>query len=82
MAKSKGLGDTIDKITTATGIKKVVNKVTGGGCGCGKRKAALNKAFPYKNNGTNPGNKKQSTGKTSNKIINKNRFVGSKVIKK
>ena len=72
MAKSKGLGDTIEKITTATGIKKVVNKVTGGGCGCGKRKAALNKAFPYKG---------QSTGKT-NKVINKNKFVGSKIIKK
>ena len=50
--KSKGLGDTIEKITTATGIKKVVDtvsKVTKKPCGCGKRKAALNKAFPYKN---------------------------------
>jgi len=43
--KSKGLGDTIEKITTATGIKKVVDtvsKVTGKGCGCGKRKEKLN----------------------------------------
>ena len=48
--KSKGLGDTIDKITTATGIKKVaeaVSKATGSDCGCGKRRDALNRAFPY-----------------------------------
>ena len=49
--KSKGLGDTIEKITKATGIKKVdnkVNKITGKDCGCNKRKEALNKKFPYK----------------------------------
>jgi hypothetical protein len=48
--KSKGFGDTIEKITTATGIKKIVNtvsKITGKDCGCNKRKEALNKAFPY-----------------------------------
>jgi hypothetical protein len=52
MEKSKGLGDTIEKITTATGIKKVVEtvaKATGKDCGCGKRKDALNRAFPYNN---------------------------------
>lgn len=51
--KSEGLGDTIEKITTATGIKKVVDtvsKVTKKPCGCKKRKEKLNKAFPYKNN--------------------------------
>lgn len=50
--QSKGFGDTIEKITTATGIKKVVDtvsKATGGGCGCSKRKDALNRAFPYGN---------------------------------
>jgi hypothetical protein len=50
MAISKGLGDTIEKITTATGIKSVVeavSKATGAGCGCSKRKDALNRAFPY-----------------------------------
>ena len=48
--KSKGLGDTIEKFTKATGIKKVVEKVTGKkDCGCNKRKEALNKAVPYKN---------------------------------
>ena len=48
--ESKGLGDSIEKFTEATGIKKVVEKVTGKkDCGCNKRKEALNKAFPYKN---------------------------------
>jgi hypothetical protein len=45
MGKAKGMGDVIEKITTATGIKKVVDtvsKVTGKDCGCGKRKEALN----------------------------------------
>jgi len=50
--KSKGLGDTIEKITTATGIKKVVDtvaKATGKPCGCQQRKDALNRVFPYNN---------------------------------
>lgn len=48
--KSKGLGDTIEKITTATGIKKVVEtvaKATGKDCGCSQRRDALNRVFPY-----------------------------------
>ena len=48
--KSKGLGDTIEKITTVTGIKKVVDtvaKATGKDCGCKARKKALNRVFPY-----------------------------------
>tara|TARA_R110000796_G_scaffold8646_3_gene28179 strand:+ start:559 stop:714 length:156 start_codon:yes stop_codon:yes gene_type:complete len=48
--ESKGLGDTIEKITTATGIKKIVDtvsKATGNPCGCGERKEKLNKVFPY-----------------------------------
>ncbi len=51
--KSKGLGDTIEKITKATGIKKVVDtvsKATGKDCGCNKRKDTLNKLFPYNYN--------------------------------
>ena len=50
--KSKGLGDTIAKITKATGIKKVVDKVakaTGKDCGCKERKDTLNRFFPYNN---------------------------------
>ena len=46
--KSKGLGDSIEKITTATGTKKVVHKIAGKDCGCNKRKQILNKVFPYK----------------------------------
>lgn len=51
MTKSKGLGDTVEKITKATGIKRVVDTVSkkvDKDCGCAKRKAALNKRFPYK----------------------------------
>ena len=46
--QSKGLGDTIEKITIATGIKKIVSKITKKPCGCGERKEKLNKVFPYK----------------------------------
>jgi hypothetical protein len=46
--KSKGLGDTVDKITTKTGIKKVVEALTpeGKDCGCDARKELLNRLFP------------------------------------
>ena len=50
--KSKGLGDTVAKITKATGIKKVVDKVakaTNKDCGCDKRQDTLNRFFPYNN---------------------------------
>ena len=50
--QSKGLGDTVEKFTRATGIKKAVDVVTKAmgkkDCGCKKRKDKLNKAFPYK----------------------------------
>ena len=46
--KSKGLGDTIEKFTKATGIKKLADSIPGG-CGCNKRKNILNNYFPYKN---------------------------------
>ena len=42
--KSKGLGDAIEKITKATGIKAVVDKIaeiTDTDCGCDKRKSLL-----------------------------------------
>ena len=38
MKKSKGLGDTIAKITEATGIDKLVKFVAGEDCGCDERK--------------------------------------------
>ena len=45
--KSKGLGDRIEEITKATGIKAVVELINGGECSaCAKRKAKLNKLFP------------------------------------
>ena len=44
--KSKGLGDTVEKLTEATGIKKVVEAITDD-CGCQERKEKLNKMFPY-----------------------------------
>jgi len=49
--ESKGIGDTIEKIAEATGVRKVVKvieNVTKKPCGCQKRKEKLNKAFPYK----------------------------------
>ena len=50
--RSKGLGDTIDKITKATGLKSlsdIASRALGyRNCGCDKRKAWLNKQFPYK----------------------------------
>ena len=49
--KSKGLGDTIEKITEATGIKQGVealSKALDWDCGCEERKEKLNALFPYK----------------------------------
>jgi hypothetical protein len=45
--KSKGLGDTIAKITEATGVDKLVKFIAGEDCGCEERKEKLNKLFPY-----------------------------------
>ena len=47
-AASNGLGDTVEKLTKATGIKKVVKFVAGEDCGCDQRKEKLNKLFRYK----------------------------------
>jgi hypothetical protein len=50
-APSKGLGDTIEKITEATGIKaavEVFTKATGIDCKCEERKAILNNLIPYR----------------------------------
>ncbi len=45
--KSKGLGDDIEKITEATGIKKLVKFIAGEDCGCDARKEKLNKIFRH-----------------------------------
>lgn len=44
---SKGLGDTVAKVTEATGIDKAVKFVLGQDCGCDERKEKLNEIFPY-----------------------------------
>ena len=46
--RSKGFGDTIERFTKATGVKKLVDSIPGG-CGCQKRKKTLNDLHPYKN---------------------------------
>ena len=50
--ESKGLGDSIEKFTKATGINAIAKagaKAMGKkDCGCKKRQEALNKKFPYK----------------------------------
>jgi len=50
--KSKGLGDTIKKITSATKIDKLAKKIAKAvgkdDCGCDERQEKLNKMFPYK----------------------------------
>lgn len=44
---SAGLGDTVQKITKATGIEKAVKFLAGEDCGCQERQNSLNKIFPY-----------------------------------
>jgi hypothetical protein len=49
--KSKGLGDTIAKITHATGLDIVADKIAKlfgkEDCGCDRRRKKLNKLVPY-----------------------------------
>jgi len=48
--QSRGLGDTVAKVTRATGLVKLAElytKVTGKPCGCHSRQNALNKLLPY-----------------------------------
>jgi hypothetical protein len=49
--ESLGLGDTIQKITQATGLdivaKTVANSLGFEDCGCEERRIALNEKFPY-----------------------------------
>ncbi len=44
---SEGLGDTIAKVTEATGIKKAVKFLAGEDCGCDERQERLNRLFKY-----------------------------------
>lgn len=45
--RSKGLGDTLEKVFKKTGIDKVAKWVLGEDCGCDDRKEKLNYLFPY-----------------------------------
>jgi len=45
--ESIGVGDTVEKITKATGIKRAVEFLAGEDCGCDERKSVLNRMFPY-----------------------------------
>ena len=60
--KSKGFGDTIEKFTKATGIKKLADSIPGG-CGCDERKQWFNKNFPYNINKQHYGKKTISRNK-------------------
>ena len=48
ITKSRGLGDTLEKVFQKTGIDKVAKWVLGEDCGCDTRRDRLNKLFPYK----------------------------------
>lgn len=48
VSEPKGLGDVVEAVTEATGIKKLVKWVAGNDCGCDERKFRLNKMFPKK----------------------------------
>ena len=48
---SRGFGDTVAKVTKATGIKFITDKVSevlDVDCGCAARQKSLNKIIPYK----------------------------------
>jgi len=50
--KSKGLGDTVAKVTAAAKLDKIAEaiakKLGMADCGCDERREKLNKIFPYK----------------------------------
>ena len=51
--KSKGFGDTFEKIMIFTGIKRFIKWIYGDkDCGCDRRKDLWNKWFPYHNDDT------------------------------
>jgi hypothetical protein len=50
--RSRGLGDTVERVLDATGIgpvaKKVITRITGKPCGCDRRRDQLNRLVPYR----------------------------------
>ena len=69
--KDKGLGDTIERFTKATGIKALVDKIPGD-CGCNKRKKKLNNLFSYPNRKKKINSKSYRLLKIEIKNANKN----------
>jgi hypothetical protein len=49
----KGLGDAVERVTEATGIKAVVKFIAGEDCGCDERKELLNRLIPFKGSDPN-----------------------------
>ena len=45
--RSRGLGDTVAKITHRVGIERLVQRMIGGRCGCARRQAAWNRFWTY-----------------------------------
>jgi hypothetical protein len=45
---SRGLGDVVHKVAQVTGVAAVVKKLAGEDCGCAGRRAALNRAVPFR----------------------------------
>ncbi len=45
---SRGLGDVVAKVAQVTGVAAAVKAFAGEGCGCGQRRAALNRAMPFR----------------------------------
>ena len=54
VTKSRGFGDDEEKVAKRLGLDRDADKIAKSvgekDCGCGKRRDALNKIFPYKNN--------------------------------
>jgi hypothetical protein len=51
--ESRGLGDDIKKLTSATGLDRIADRIAeilGTDCGCDSRQDRLNKMFPKKPN--------------------------------
>ncbi len=46
--EARGLGDRVHKVMKTTGVASIVKRVKPQGCGCGKRRAALNRMYPTK----------------------------------
>ena len=66
-SRPRGLGDSVAKLTKATGLDKLAHaytKITGKSCGCGERQAKLNQLFPYPA-AENPGVKQWAVGITT-----------------